>query len=77
MAHPPRTPGTGPRNSAGRPHNPGRDRRPGGPGAALDRGSKQIIEQLQQDGRRSYPAIGQVCSEPSSGELRRRSFALL
>ncbi len=55
MAHPPRTPGPGPRNSASR-----RDHRPGGPPGALDRGSKQIIEQLQQDGRRSYPAIGQA-----------------
>ena len=29
-----------------------------GPGAQLDDVSKQIIEQLQQDGRRSYAAIG-------------------
>ncbi|MGH3361180.1 MAG: Lrp/AsnC family transcriptional regulator, partial [Nocardioides sp.] len=31
-----------------------------GPGAALDDVSKAIIEQLQQDGRRSYAAIGKV-----------------
>ena len=29
-------------------------------GAVLDRVSKQIIEQLQQDGRRSYAAIGKA-----------------
>ena len=29
-------------------------------GAALDHVSKQIIEQLQQDGRRSYAAIGKA-----------------
>src|SRR6202046_1288313 len=33
-------------------HNPGRD--------VLDAVSKQIIEQLQQDGRRSYAAIGKA-----------------
>jgi Lrp/AsnC family transcriptional regulator for asnA, asnC and gidA len=33
-------------------HSPG--------GAVLDDVSKQIIEQLQQDGRRSYAAIGKA-----------------
>jgi Lrp/AsnC family transcriptional regulator, regulator for asnA, asnC and gidA len=32
----------------------------GAPGAALDHLSKQIIEQLQEDGRRSYAAIGKA-----------------
>ncbi|MCW4463920.1 Lrp/AsnC family transcriptional regulator [Glutamicibacter sp. MNS18] len=35
------------------PHN-------GGPGNAIDAISKQIIEQLQEDGRRSYAAIGKA-----------------
>jgi len=33
-------------------------KRSGGTGASLDEVSKAIIEQLQQDGRRSYAAIG-------------------
>jgi Lrp/AsnC family transcriptional regulator for asnA, asnC and gidA len=35
-------------------------RKPERPGASLDDVSKAIIEQLQQDGRRSYAAIGKV-----------------
>jgi Lrp/AsnC family transcriptional regulator, regulator for asnA, asnC and gidA len=38
---------------------PGRDRR-GGSRIVLDEISKRIIEQLQQDGRRSYAAIGKA-----------------
>jgi Lrp/AsnC family transcriptional regulator for asnA, asnC and gidA len=37
-----------------------RDRGRGGPRIALDEISKRIIEQLQQDGRRSYAAIGKA-----------------
>jgi Lrp/AsnC family transcriptional regulator for asnA, asnC and gidA len=61
MAH---TPGALPAPSA-RPAVPGR--RPRGDGSGRDRAhivlddvSKQIIEQLQQDGRRSYAAIGKA-----------------
>ena len=39
---------------------PGRDRGRGGSRIVLDEISKRIIEQLQQDGRRSYAAIGQA-----------------
>ena len=39
---------------------PGRDRGRGGSRIALDEISKRIIEQLQQDGRRSYAAIGKA-----------------
>jgi Lrp/AsnC family transcriptional regulator for asnA, asnC and gidA len=35
-------------------------RSPGGNGTTLDEVSKAIIEELQQDGRRSYAAIGKV-----------------
>jgi Lrp/AsnC family transcriptional regulator, regulator for asnA, asnC and gidA len=35
-------------------------RKPGRPASQLDEVSKAIIEQLQQDGRRSYAAIGKV-----------------
>jgi Lrp/AsnC family transcriptional regulator for asnA, asnC and gidA len=35
-------------------------RKPGRPAVHLDEVSKAIIEQLQQDGRRSYAAIGKV-----------------
>lgn len=39
---------------------PGMVRKPGRPVPQLDDVSKAIIEQLQQDGRRSYAAIGKV-----------------
>jgi Lrp/AsnC family transcriptional regulator for asnA, asnC and gidA len=39
---------------------PGRDRGRGGSRTVLDDISKRIIEQLQQDGRRSYAAIGKA-----------------
>ena len=39
---------------------PGRDRARGGSRIVLDEISKRIIEQLQQDGRRSYAAIGKA-----------------
>jgi Lrp/AsnC family transcriptional regulator, regulator for asnA, asnC and gidA len=39
---------------------PGRDRGRGGMRIILDETSKRIVEQLQQDGRRSYAAIGKV-----------------
>src|SRR5215813_4098423 len=39
---------------------PSRDRGRGGSRNALDEISKRIIEQLQQDGRRSYAAIGKA-----------------
>ena len=39
---------------------PGRDRGRGGSRIVLDEISKRIIEQLQQDGRRSYAAIGKA-----------------
>ena len=39
---------------------PGRDRGRGGSRTVLDEISKRIIEQLQQDGRRSYAAIGKA-----------------
>jgi Lrp/AsnC family transcriptional regulator for asnA, asnC and gidA len=39
---------------------PGRDRGRGSTKQLLDETSKRIIEQLQQDGRRSYAAIGQA-----------------
>ena len=39
---------------------PSRDRGRGGMRIILDETSKQIIEQLQQDGRRSYAAIGKA-----------------
>jgi Lrp/AsnC family transcriptional regulator for asnA, asnC and gidA len=46
-----------PPNSVQR-HRPGASRHPNGNG--IDGISKQIIEQLQQDGRRSYAAIGKA-----------------
>jgi Lrp/AsnC family transcriptional regulator, regulator for asnA, asnC and gidA len=39
---------------------PGRDRGRGGMRIVLDETSKRIVEQLQQDGRRSYAAIGKA-----------------
>ena len=36
------------------------NRKPDRPAIQLDEVSKAIIEQLQQDGRRSYAAIGKV-----------------
>ena len=39
---------------------PAMAKKPEGAGVALDEVSKGIIEQLQQDGRRSYAAIGKV-----------------
>ncbi len=39
---------------------PAMAKKPEGAGPALDEVSKGIIEQLQQDGRRSYAAIGKV-----------------
>jgi Lrp/AsnC family transcriptional regulator, regulator for asnA, asnC and gidA len=41
-------------------HRSGRDRGRSGTKHLLDETSKRIIEQLQQDGRRSYAAIGQA-----------------
>ena len=40
---------------------------------ALDRVSKAIIEQLQQDGRRSYAAISSAVACPRPREVRQRS----
>ena len=56
MAHTPVTPlAPGTRNHRGTTSSREPDR-----GIVLDRLSKQIIEQLQQDGRRSYAAIGKA-----------------
>ncbi len=41
------------------------------PGAQLDEVSKAIIEQLQQDGRRSYAAIGKVVGLSEAAVLQR------
>jgi Lrp/AsnC family transcriptional regulator, regulator for asnA, asnC and gidA len=66
MAHTPATaiPGTdssGRRQSRGNgPYRTGRDRGHGGTRTVLDETSRRIVEQLQQDGRRSYPAIGKA-----------------
>ena len=68
MAH---TPGTaiipGGENAGGsrrsgtdRHERPSRDRGRGAARVVLDQTSKQIVEQLQQDGRRSYAAIGKA-----------------
>jgi Lrp/AsnC family transcriptional regulator for asnA, asnC and gidA len=57
MAHTPGAPLTPP--SRGRSH-PAGSREPDSSRIVLDDLSKQIIEQLQQDGRRSYAAIGKA-----------------
>src|ERR1700751_6360041 len=53
----------------------GRRRRPGAPPGApavvLDSTSKLIIEQLQQDGRRSYTAIGKAVGLSEAGVRQR------
>jgi Lrp/AsnC family transcriptional regulator, regulator for asnA, asnC and gidA len=56
----------------------GRRRRAGPPGPAvvLDTTAKQIIEQLQQDGRRSYAAIGKAVGL-SEAAVRQRVQRLL
>jgi Lrp/AsnC family transcriptional regulator for asnA, asnC and gidA len=56
MAH---TPGTPPA-SPGRSRGSGSGREPDSTRIVLDDLSKHIIEQLQQDGRRSYAAIGKA-----------------
>jgi Lrp/AsnC family transcriptional regulator, regulator for asnA, asnC and gidA len=66
-------------------HTPGAAPAPGGrlrgdgtardlPRTILDDVAKQIIEQLQQDGRRSYAAIGKAVglSEPAGAAAGRR-----
>ena len=55
MAHTPGAPLASGARSRGRGRRPGPDSR-----IVLDDLSKQIIEQLQQDGRRSYAAIGKA-----------------
>ena len=69
MAH---APGTwqvdGRRRRAGGPHP--------GPAVVLDETAKQIIEQLQQDGRRSYAAIGKAVGL-SEAAVRQRVQRLL
>src|SRR6201995_239651 len=47
-----------------------------GPAVTLDGISKRIIEQLQQDGRRSYAAIGKGVG-PSEAAVRQRAQRLL
>jgi Lrp/AsnC family transcriptional regulator for asnA, asnC and gidA len=73
MAHAPGTwQADGRRRRAGRPH-PG----PGaGTAVVLDETAKQIIEQLQQDGRRSYAAIGKAVGL-SEAAVRQRVQRLL
>ena len=72
MAH---TPGTAvfPVATAGR---RSRARRPDSARVVLDEVSKQIIEQLQQDGRRSYAAIGKAIGL-SEAAVRQRVQRLL
>jgi Lrp/AsnC family transcriptional regulator for asnA, asnC and gidA len=55
MAH---APGTW--QADGRRRRAGASAGPAGPAVVLDGTAKQIIEQLQQDGRRSYAAIGKA-----------------
>ena len=55
MAH---APGTW--QADGRRRRSGASAGPAGPAVVLDTTAKQIIEQLQQDGRRSYAAIGKA-----------------
>src|ERR1039458_10654418 len=62
MAHTPATPAI-PGGLSGDPapaSRNGRSAARGSPGTVLDHLSKQIIEQLQEDGRRSYAAIGKA-----------------
>ena len=49
-----------------------RTRQSSGKLATLDDVSKAIIEQLQQDGRRSYAAIGKVVGLSEAGEEKLR-----
>ena len=56
-------------------HTPRRNRQHNG-GVALDDLSKEIIEQLQQDGRRSYAAIGKAVGL-SEAAVRQRVQRLL
>ncbi|GLW62625.1 AsnC family transcriptional regulator [Actinomadura rubrobrunea] len=51
-------------------------RRPTPPGVQLDETARQIIEQLQQDGRRSYAAIGKAVGL-SEAAVRQRVQKLL
>ena len=51
-------------------------RRPAPPGVQLDATARQIIEQLQQDGRRSYAAIGKAVGL-SEAAVRQRVQKLL
>jgi len=50
---------------------PSRDRGRGGSRIVLDEISKRIIEQLQQDGRRSYAAIGKAVGLPLAAVRQR------
>src|ERR1039457_2941222 len=62
MAHTPATPAI-PGGLSGEPapaSRNGRSAARGSAGTVLDHLSKQIIEQLQEDGRRSYAAIGKA-----------------
>jgi Lrp/AsnC family transcriptional regulator for asnA, asnC and gidA len=69
MAHAPGTwQADGSRRRAGGPHP--------GPAVVLDETAKQIIEQLQQDGRRSYAAIGKAVGL-SEAAVRQRVQRLL
>ena len=72
MAH---TPGA-PLSPAGRSRSTGSGREPDGNRIFLDDLSKQIIEQLQQDGRRSYAAIGKAVGL-SEAAVRQRVQRLL
>jgi Lrp/AsnC family transcriptional regulator for asnA, asnC and gidA len=83
MAHPPGTaiPGTdssggGQRNRGSRPDRNGPNRGQGGARNVLDETSKRIVEQLQQDGRRSYPAIGKAVGL-SEAAVRKRVQRLI
>jgi Lrp/AsnC family transcriptional regulator, regulator for asnA, asnC and gidA len=72
MAH---APGTW-QADGGRRRRAGVSAGPAGPAVMLDTTAKQIIEQLQQDGRRSYAAIGKAVGL-SEAAVRQRVQRLL
>jgi Lrp/AsnC family transcriptional regulator, regulator for asnA, asnC and gidA len=72
MAH---APGTW-QADGGRRRRAGASAGPAGPAVVLDGTAKQIIEQLQQDGRRSYAAIGKAVGL-SEAAVRQRVQRLL